>query len=406
VSLRNRLLSPTRRLIGAAFVMDFGAAMTGLGLQNLGVYVLDAPNSVLGLLPAMSSLAYMLSCMVSGLVSDRFGRRRCAVAGCLGMALTWALTPNVGPWRNVLWVVPFSGVALSLFWPSILAWMAEYTTGGRKELTRNIGLFNIMWCSGFMVGPVVTGYLWPVSHALAFYVPAAVVLGLVAVIVTLPRAETASSDVGQAAEDGSENTGLFLAMARIGGFAIWFATSAVSALFPKIGEMLSLPTEVVGWLLFVFRAGQVAVFVYARYCQRWQYRLWPLLLVQTGAMAASLAVAWTSDVRVFGAAFVMLGVNAGLAYVSALFYALHGRQEGKGRSSGFHEAVVGSGIFLGPLVSGLVAEHVNVRAPFVVCAGVLLLATAVQVVLASRGRRRRPAMPAPAGAQSRGLPAG
>ncbi len=398
MSLRNRLFAPTRRLIGAAFVMDFSAAMVGLALQNLGVYVLNAPNSVLGLLPALSSLTYMLSCMISGSISDRFGRRRCAVVGCLGMALTWALTPNVGPWQHVLWVVPFSGIALSLFWPSILAWMAEYTTGGRKQLTRNIGLFNIMWCSGFMVGPVVTGYLWPISHGLAFYVPAAVVLGLVVVIVTLPRAQAESSDVGEAAGDGSEDTGLFLAIARIGGFAIWFTTGAVSAFFPKIGEMLSLPTEVVGWLLFVFRAGQVAVFIYARYGQRWQYKLWPLLLVQGGAAAASLVVASTQNVGAFAAAFVMLGINAGLAYVSALFYALHGRQEGKGRSSGFHEAVVGSGVFMGPLVGGLVAQYVNVRAPFVVCAGVLLLATAVQLVLTARGRRRR-LMAAPAGAQ-------
>ena len=142
----------------------------------------------------------------------------------------------------------------------------------------------------------------------------------------------------------------------------------------------------------------MAVFIYARYGQRWQYKLWPLLLVQGGAAAASLVVASTQNVGAFAAAFVMLGINAGLAYVSALFYALHGRQEGKGRSSGFHEAVVGSGVFMGPLVGGLVAQYVNVRAPFVVCAGVLLLATAVQLVLTARGRRRR-LMAAPAGAQ-------
>ena len=39
--------------------MDFSVAMTGLALQSLGIYVLNAPNSVLGLMPALSSVAYM-----------------------------------------------------------------------------------------------------------------------------------------------------------------------------------------------------------------------------------------------------------------------------------------------------------------------------------------------------------
>lgn len=369
--------------------MDFSVAMTGLALQSLGIYVLNAPNSVLGLMPALSSVAYMIACLFAGIISDRFGRRRCVVVGCVASAVAWVLTPNVGPWQHVLWVVPFSGIALSLFWPSILAWMAELTTGGRKELTRNIGLFNIMWCSGFMLGPVVTGYLWDANHKAPFYLPAVLMLVLVAVVLTLPRARPEESDVGETDPGNGEDNGLFLAMARIGGFAIWFATSTVSAFFPKIGETLHMSQPLIGWLLFIFRAGQVVVFIYARYYQGWQYKLWPLVTVQLAATIASLVVAHVTDAKLFGAAFIVLGLNAGLAYVSALFYALHGRQEGKGQSSGFHEAVVGSGVFMGPLVGGLVAQYVSIRAPFTVSAGILLMATTVQLFLVARGKRLR-----------------
>ena len=212
-------LSPAHRLILAAFLMDFYVAMIGLATQNLGIYRLHAPNVVLGLFATVSSLAYTVGCLLSGGISDRLGRRRCAAAGCVGAALAWFVLPNLGAWRYVLCVVPISGASLSLFWPSIQAWLAELTTGGRQELSRNLGLFNILWAAGLMLGPVACGYLWGVGWSFTFYLPAVLLLGLVPLLLLTPRGQPKSMDTGADELEDHEDTGLFLKLAWIGNFA-------------------------------------------------------------------------------------------------------------------------------------------------------------------------------------------
>jgi MFS family permease len=80
---------------------------------------------------------------------------------------------------------------------------------------------------------------------------------------------------------------------------------------------------------------------------------------------------------------------AGAPYVASLFYSLHGRTEGQGRTTGLHECILASGVFLGPLVGGFLAQNVSLRAPFAAAACVFVLATIVQFGIWS-GVRARP----------------
>jgi MFS family permease len=304
------------------------------------------------------------------------------------------LIPNVGSWQHVLWVVPLSGGSISFFWPSLQAWLAELTAGGRRALNRAMGWFNVLWCIGLMLGPVATGYLWGMDYRLCFYLPAAMLTPLILLLLLTPRGVTRPAQSPGSAEVAVEARAppapenlAYLRMAWLGNFASWFIWGTILGVFPKLGHVLGFETPAIGWLLFVYRLGQVMMFLCTSYEERWHYRLRPLLAAQFAAVAGVGLAAVASSKLAFAAGFAAAGLCAGVTYAASLFYSLDGRTEGRGRTSGIHEAVLGSGVFLGPLVGGVVAQCVSLRAPFAVAALLMLAASLMQLSVWRRHRR-------------------
>jgi MFS family permease len=299
--------------------------------------------------------------------------------------------PQVGPWRHIIAVLPLSGIGMSLFWPSLQAWIAEHSTGA-EGLNRNLGRFNILWSIGLMLGPLATSYLWVVSHDLTFVLPSALLLLLIPVALLTPRGArpTEMADGAPSEEDGPHpEADLFLRLAWIGNFAAFFIGGIILAMFPKLGWELKYSEPSVGWLLFGYRLAQVLMFIYTSREARWQYRLWPLLAAEGVAAAGMVVAAFARTPALFAIGFATAGACAGVTYVASLFYSLHGREDGRGRNSGFHEAVLGSGGFLGPLLAGIAAQFIDIQYTFLMAAGMMVVGVGLQATL-YRSCRRAP----------------
>jgi MFS family permease len=379
-------------LIAASFLMDCCVSMANLSVQYLGIHRLAAPNVVLGLFASVFSCAYAAGCMVSGSLSDRFGRRTLAYAGSFCCLIVWSVLPLLPSWRWVLPTMLFAGAALSLYWPSMQAWLAELSVGRPGGLRRAIGFFNISWCLGLMLGPVLAGLFWPLDFRLGFWAPAGLMVGLAAILYRIPVSgavhgecpePAAGMDPGGHPEDTArpEDTLLFMRFAWIGNFSSWFASGALLALFPKLGNQLGFDPQTIGFTVAAFRLGQVGMVFLAMHCGLWQYRLWPLLVVELTAMLTFFLGGIAHSPWAFGVIFAIGGCAAGLTYASSLFYSLAGREGGRGRKTGFHEAILGSGAFLGPLVGGLAAQWFGLRAPFLAAAGICAVAATAQLTL-------------------------
>ncbi len=386
-------------LIAGAFGMDLTFRAGAQAYQESGL-AFQATALQLGLLGTVSAVCYSSMCVLAGSVSDRIGRRAAAVAATVGLAIAYFLAGRATSIHQLLGLTVLSGSSLAFFWPATQAWIADLGGRGRRALTRNLGLFNIFWSAGLALGPSFTGYLWAYgladgsSQHLVFSTVAGFSLllgGLVLVIrtrgsATIKRMTNANSD-----ETPHPHASSFLRAAWVGTFASWFAVGVIGSLFPKLGAELGYNERMRGLLASSYHLGQVVMFVAAFLTARWQFRRWPLGVAEGCALLALISVIWANTPLHFALSFCVAGLCSGIAYVGSLFYSLHGRTERQGRTTGLHEAILGSGVFLGPLTGGLVAQHISLRGPFVLAGIVFGLAILLQLRIWSAIRRARAA---------------
>ena len=375
----DRLLLPAKRLILLSFVVDIGAACTLLALQFKGIK-LGASPGVLGLLFAANFLIYTGVCVVSGHLSDRLGRRFMTVAAAAVCAIAWYGMALAGTVGQLMPLAVLSGCGLALIWPPVEAWLADLSGDSGRLLNRNIGLFNIAWTAGLMVGPLVAGQLWEAYGEGVFVVAGTTALFCLLVAALTPTAPPAEAHVAPPDHVDARLVRRFLYIAWLALFGAVFARGMIGGCFPNLGESLHYSKSLVGWLQFANAAGQFVAFWVTRASRRWQYRLLPLRLSALVGAIAMLACLLAKDPFVFGVGFVLTGAALGVSYMGGITYALQAGSEGRGKRVGFHEGIMGAGLVTGSLVGGQVAEVVGLQAPFALAAILLALGGVAQLL--------------------------
>lgn len=78
------------------------------------------------------------------------------------------------------------------------------------------------------------------------------------------------------------------------------------------------------------------------------------------------------------------GILIGVTFTASIFYSLY-IENSSGKHTGVHEAIIGSGFLLGPLVGGFLAEQIGPRAPYLLSGCVILCAILFQTYLLKKG---------------------
>jgi len=173
------ILHPKRRRAAIAFI--FVTAVLDILSMGLVIPVLpslieefagsDASAGIWnGAFVAMWAGMQFLASPVIGSLSDRYGRRPVILLSCAGLALDWmlmALAPNLW-WLAVGRIL--GGLTSSSF-TAIYAYMADITEP--KNRARAYGLIGAAFSGGFVLGPVVGGFLGEIGPRAPFWAAAA-----------------------------------------------------------------------------------------------------------------------------------------------------------------------------------------------------------------------------------------
>lgn len=173
------ILHPGRRKAAIAFI--FVTAV--LDILSMGVIMPVLPSLIEefagssasagvwnGAFVAMWAAMQFLASPVIGSLSDRYGRRPVILISCAGLALDWmlmALAPNLW-WLAVGRIL---GGMTSASFTAIYAYMADITEPEHRA--RAYGLIGAAFSGGFVLGPVIGGFLGEIGPRAPFWFAAA-----------------------------------------------------------------------------------------------------------------------------------------------------------------------------------------------------------------------------------------
>ena len=370
-------------------------------LTNTSFYTsyLGLSSTFLGVLMGVTTAFFTVLAIPFGRLSDRIERRYVLYAACLVLGAVSIGLPRCQNSVHLMLIFPGIGISMALFWPAYEAWLAEREGGGK--LIQRVMLFNLFWSIGITLGPAFSSYLYGDANPFRpFYLASVMVLLTLGTIVVnswqtsdLLKTDSASEATAEPIETLYPSRPVrttYLNIARCANFTSWFTLGVLRRLAPKLTKEMGMLTSTFGNLMLTLGGIQTLAFVIlgSGYSTRWHYRFAPMLIVQLLAALSFLGI-WRIQYTVLWVfAFGVIGVSAAFTYFSSLYYGLD-RHVDKGNKSGWHEAILGLGILLGPLLGGILADsQFGTQSPYLLCAMAIATAIVMEIFVYFTGTKQ------------------
>ena len=364
-------------------------------LTNTSFYssYLGLSSTFLGILMAVTTGFFAVLAIPFGRLSDRIDRRYVLYAACLILGVVCIVLPRCGNSTHLMLIFPGIGISMALFWPAYEAWLAERE--GEGDLIHRVMLFNLFWSIGVTLGPAFSSYLYGDTNPFRpFYLAGGFIL---LTFLTFLGSHFQKSDPTIAELSDPPETlyppprvrTTYLNIARCANFASWFMLGVLRRLAPKLTKEMGMPPTTFGNLMLTLGGMQTLVFIFlgTGYSTRWHYRFAPILIVQLLSVLSFFAIWTVQDTLLWTFAFGVIGVSAAFTYFSSLYYGLD-RHEDKGNKSGWHEAILGVGVLLGPLLGGISSDsRLGVQSPYLLCAIAIAVGILIESFMLLRNRQ-------------------
>ncbi len=378
-------------------LIDF--AFTSI-LTNTSFYTsyLGLSSTFLGVLMAVTTAFFAVLAIPFGRLSDRIDRRYLLYAACLVLGVVSIGLPRCQNSMHLMLIFPGIGISMALFWPAYEAWLAERE--GEGQLIHRVMLFNLFWSIGVTLGPAFSSYLYGDANPFRPFYLAGVLCLLT--LGTIIANSLRTSDVPQTDSSPEITTEppetlyppqpvrtMHLNLARCANFTSWFLLGVLRRLAPKLTKEMGMLPSTFGNLMLTLGGMQTLAFLVlgTGYSTRWHYRFGPVLIVQLLAVISFLGIWKIQHTLLWVFAFGVIGVSAAFTYFNSLYYGLD-RNVDKGNKSGWHEAILGLGILLGPLLGGISADSLwGTQSPYLLCAAAVVITILVEIFIVSKNTR-------------------
>jgi MFS family permease len=172
----------------ARFLANFATAIVSVAV-GWQIYDMTHDPLDLGIVGIVQFLPALLLVLVTGAAADRFGRRFIMALAILVETLC-TVTLLAHSWRGggpglIFAVLALFGVARAFFGPASSSLFANLVPA--EDFANAIAWNSSAWQTASIVGPVVGGLLYGLGPAAAYGTAAALMLGSMALILTIPR---------------------------------------------------------------------------------------------------------------------------------------------------------------------------------------------------------------------------
>jgi MFS family permease len=393
---RGWLIWPVVILADAVMLLNFVTA------PYYTQYVLDGTHAHLAWIGAAYWITYAPWVLLSARLGGRFGLRKLSLLGAaLVIAASLAMAMS-STFMGLLLAMALLGLGGGALWPNIEAELSRHREGAL--LRRRLACFNIMWCAGTILGPLVGGKIYPAPEALAagganIFLPAfaaSVIMGLLMAALlaiwrpTPPSAKEISRVAADARPRCPQRLKAFMGMSFLANFLAYIVLGNMRQVYEGLAKHqwgTSAP-HWHSWLLVLLASASTLMFIYLFVAHRWAYRLKRLLFWQL-AMAAGLIIAAMFQEPLWAAAgFLIIGVGCSFVYSGSLFYSVEGRSE-QTHMAGWHEAFIGLGAVAGILgmghapdlaaLLGITDPLWQLRSPYLLAAGLVVVGVVLEL---------------------------
>ena len=366
----------------APFGMDFASHIYYLAAP-LVLIELKANPIELGLVGTLTSSVHMGMAHFMGRLSDRVGRRPLIIIAPLLFSVSCLLMLILRSVGLILTLSIMNGLCTSIFWPCFLAWIADRLTKG--SLVRDLGSFNRSWTSAILIGPVLSGFLYALHPRLPFVLAAALALNVFLILwISLQDEKVQPKGEERFVPPEVSNIRMNLLYAAwVANFASFFVIASARYQFPKLARELNFSSHTIGLITGCIGFALLSGFFILRKSDRWHSKTFYLVGSHALAVAGLLLIYVSSKPLLFGFALILVGLSASVTCYSSQFYVVQFMKK-KGKGTGLHESIVGAGALSGPILGGVAAQFAGLRAPYLLCLVVLLVAVIVEIILLKR----------------------
>jgi MFS family permease len=325
---------------------------------------LKASPLIVGVIGSAGGIVYSFLPFVAGILCDRMRRKIFVVAalalyGCSCVIYSFA---EDAPMLVLAKVIEWSSVAI--FWPAVEALLAD---SSESRLEETLKRFNLSWGSAMVIGPLVGGFLitvWYIKAPFIFSMFSSILFGALSVITLKETARKRGTAISADAKPKKGREGSYLLASGLASIFLFCSIDGIIlTLFPAYASQLGISAFDIGLIVFAFGAARVAAFSQSNKAESKMGKTGMFLLSSLIFGAASLLIAFSTTLPLFMLCCVLFGVGSALAYAASITLILGRGEASRGRAAGTFESLIGFGYFAGPLIGGVVAEHL-ITAPY------------------------------------------
>ena len=303
------------------------------------------------LLAALNGLVYAVAAWKGGAFAQRYGAIRSVYVGfgIFGIAMLFGLVAH-SAWQQVA-IFGFWTLSGCFIWPAIESLVSA---GSGKKLSDMVGFYNIFWAGGAAMSYFTAGIVLERFGMQSLFRTPLVLVIAETIILSITLWKTKSEpvqayDAANAAAPTPPACGSkFMHMAWLANPLSYIAINTVLPLIPTISETLGLSTSVAGIVCSVWMFTRLAAFGILWRWTGWHYRFRWLAGSLFVLLISFTTLILTKSLIVLLLAEIGFGLSIGLIYYSSLYYSMHASDK-QSANGGLHEAMIGAGMFLGPV---------------------------------------------------------